>query len=268
VGGARYGVKIRFPHALIMTLLFHRTNVNDNGIGNNHHGSTTTTTTATLLDRAGQKLRHILKLTYAHASRLAVFAAGYKTGLFLLKWAALQHWQRRRLESANDNNKQSDGSPQSLGETLLGWILYGSTRISHHHHDAMTATTAPGMPLYKHHALLAGALSASLAWGRNTALNYQVLLYVASRVLVGTWKRLYENDNNNNDTHPRRRRRHHHPPTTVAYRLFTGLIWGTAMLLFEESPHTLPVSMVKSMKEIYRFHWPTAAAVSSKDVQP
>lgn len=54
VGGARYGIKIRIPHALVMTVLFRR-------------------------DLSGrEKIRSVLKLAMEHASNLAMFAAIYK----------------------------------------------------------------------------------------------------------------------------------------------------------------------------------------------
>jgi len=61
VGGARYGVKIRFPHALVMTLLFRQ-------------------------DLSSQeKLKMIIELACQHAFSLASFATIYKFVLFLLK---------------------------------------------------------------------------------------------------------------------------------------------------------------------------------------
>jgi hypothetical protein len=54
IGGARYGVKIRMPHALIMTLVFR------------HDLS------------SSEKVATILKLTRNHALSLATFAAIYK----------------------------------------------------------------------------------------------------------------------------------------------------------------------------------------------
>jgi peroxisomal membrane protein 4 len=54
VGGARYGIKIRLPHALIMTMLFRRD----------------------LTSR--QKVESVLKLAYEHASNLGAFATVYK----------------------------------------------------------------------------------------------------------------------------------------------------------------------------------------------
>ena len=66
-GGIRYGVKIRFPHALIMTLLFPHPQL------------------PTLQD----KMRYIVQQTTAHASRLARFAVVYKILLTILKYHAL-----------------------------------------------------------------------------------------------------------------------------------------------------------------------------------
>ena len=54
VGGFKYGVKIRLPHALVMTALFKRD-----------------------LSHS-EKLRSILRLAYEHASNLAKFATLYK----------------------------------------------------------------------------------------------------------------------------------------------------------------------------------------------
>jgi hypothetical protein len=64
IGGARYGIKIRLPHALVMTLLFRR-------------------------DLSAQKkLQSILRLAVEHATNLAAFACIYKSTLALLKWAS------------------------------------------------------------------------------------------------------------------------------------------------------------------------------------
>jgi hypothetical protein len=62
VGGAQYGIKVRLPHALLMTFLFRRDLT------------------------AEEKLRTILKLVTEHATNLAVFAAIYKTMLVKLKF--------------------------------------------------------------------------------------------------------------------------------------------------------------------------------------
>ena len=54
VGGCRYGVKIRLPHAFLMTMLFKR------GLSTN------------------EKLRNVCSLVFEHSSNLAAFAALYK----------------------------------------------------------------------------------------------------------------------------------------------------------------------------------------------
>ncbi len=60
VGGARYGFKIRVPHAFVMTALFRR-----------DLSST-------------EKIRSILKIAMEHAGNLAMFAAIYKVRWMLL----------------------------------------------------------------------------------------------------------------------------------------------------------------------------------------
>jgi hypothetical protein len=89
VGGARYGVKIRLPHALVMTFLFRR-------------------------DLSSKdKLRNILKLAYGHASGLAMFAAIYKTTLAVLKFA------HRALVEAAASPEAQTGFWKNIGRTLL-----------------------------------------------------------------------------------------------------------------------------------------------------
>ena len=53
----------------------------------------------------------------------------------------------------------------------------------------LIATAPAGHPERSDHALFAGAIGGYLIWGRYSSVNYQVVLYLASRVLVGLWKR-------------------------------------------------------------------------------
>jgi hypothetical protein len=69
IGGAKYGIKIRLPHALLMTFLF-RSDLN-----------------------ASQKLKRTLKLSLEHGSKLAAFATIYKLMLASLKWLS-QHLRK------------------------------------------------------------------------------------------------------------------------------------------------------------------------------
>ena len=66
IGGARYGVKIRLPHAVIMTCLF-RSNMS-----------------------ASEKLKQIIQLVREHATNLALFATIYKSMLLMLKVLSCQ----------------------------------------------------------------------------------------------------------------------------------------------------------------------------------
>lgn len=92
VGGARYGVKIRLPHALVMTVLFRR-------------------------DLSSKdKLKNIVKLAYQHASSLAAFAAIYKTILSLLKAS------HRKLMASPANPNIQEGVWKMMGRTLLTMI--------------------------------------------------------------------------------------------------------------------------------------------------
>lgn len=84
VGGARYGVKIRLPHALLMTSLFRRD-----------------------LSASG-KLKRVVQLSFEHASNLAAFATIYKVMLASLK-----------LVSKYLQTKGSETVSRSFGRILL-----------------------------------------------------------------------------------------------------------------------------------------------------
>lgn len=159
--GARYGAKIRFPHALVMNAMF---------------GS-----------KQGGLLQKVTKLTVQHAYNLARFAAIYKTLIFLLKF--IHPWSHR----------------------------YSVT----------------GHPKHLWHACVGGMIGGYFCWGDYTTVNNQMLLYLSSRVLLATWKRL---------THIR-----------VPFPIVAALIWGAVMCLFEDDPDVLHPSLKASMDEIYRF---------------
>lgn len=83
--GARYGVKIRLPHALIMTFLFRK-------------------------DLAtSQKLKCVLQLVKEHASSLAMFAGTYKAILAILKWLSRIEADRAVLKEDTHNIWRSIG---------------------------------------------------------------------------------------------------------------------------------------------------------------
>ena len=150
LAGGRYGVKIRFPHALIMTLLFRRDLP------------------------AKKKCSTILKLAAEHGSNLAAFAALYKAILAALK--SVSRRSRMHLEEGNFSVLHSfcrwivlkliDGAPASPALVPL-------------------PHQPPGMPERPRHALIAGALGGAAVWGRYSSINYQINLYLAVRILVG-----------------------------------------------------------------------------------
>ncbi len=104
--------------------------------------------------------------------------------------------------------------------------LPGEDRILH---------VPPGHAEHAHHAWIAGAVGGYFVWGRYSSVNYQVVLYLTSRVLVGLWKKY-----GINISHPR------------IYSLAAAVVWGVVMMLFEESPDVLHPSLKSSMDEIYR----------------
>jgi len=89
IGGARYGTKIRLPHALIMTFLFRR----DLTIKN--------------------KIKGIIRLVAEHASNLAAFAAIYKSLLACLKVLS---------RNLTESQKENQGILRYFGRLLLSTI--------------------------------------------------------------------------------------------------------------------------------------------------
>ena len=90
VAGARYGTKIRLPHAMLMTFLFKK-------------------------DLSAQeKLKAVFKLVKEHASNLAAFAAIYKVILACLKWMS-RHLQASSTSSSIDSKSLF----RRLGRTIL-----------------------------------------------------------------------------------------------------------------------------------------------------
>jgi hypothetical protein len=97
IGGAKYGVKIRLPHALLMTFLF-RPNLS-----------------------ASQKLKKVLKLSLEHAVKLAAFASIYKVMIASLKLVS------RHLR----NSEESENIWKSFGRVFLSMIGQYETYLSH-----------------------------------------------------------------------------------------------------------------------------------------
>ena len=235
MGGAKYGVKIRLPHALVMTFLFRKD-----------------------LD-VREKIRTILRLVAEHASNLAAFASIYKLMLAVLKCSSRSLRQGVGLK---ETRRDLSHETKSLGRMLLQLIVDGPFFSIGNNHDNQTTLASEsiikaGEPERPYHSLLAGAAGGYIVWGRYSSVNHQIVLYLASRILVGLAKRGWEHfyqrpghfqrDNNNHHSNPDSILQH---PRT--YPVVAATVWGIVMLLFEESPHVLHRSLKKSMDEIYR----------------
>ena len=128
-----------------------------------------------------------------------------------------------------------------------------------------------GHPERPYHALIAGAIGGYCVWGQYSSVNYQIVLYLTSRVLTGVTKRIWEHLHNNKSSTRRSSSDNwvdgtkkgpspssspssssilQHPQT---YKILAATVWGLVMILFEESPHVLHKSLKQSMDEIYRY---------------
>lgn len=206
--GGRYGIKIRFPHAFIMTFLFKR------------HLSTI------------NKLRSILKATLEHALNLACFAGLYKSILALLKHLCCV-WIER-YGSSNENKKYLF----MIFMNTLKFVVFGPF----HKGEGVTEKCAPGFPQSTYHSFVAGMIGGYTIWGRYSSINYQVVLYLCSRILIGAvmYARKIGFMRSTYFTFP------------VVYPAFASLVWGTVMFFFEYHPDVLHPSLKNSMDEIYR----------------
>ncbi|KAL3919732.1 MAG: hypothetical protein SGILL_003605, partial [Bacillariaceae sp.] len=186
VGGAKYGIKIRLPHALVMTLLFKRDLTSK------------------------QKLRSISKLVLEHASNLAAFATIYKSILAAFKWSS------RYLRQHPDHT-----SERHLGRLFLRLIIDGPFHKGTHNLPASMA----GHPERPYHSLIAGACGGYMVWGRYSSVNHQIVLYLTSRVLVGLAKRAWEHVHEKTQHHSTTSSILQHPKTyPVSAAVVWGLV--------------------------------------------
>lgn len=112
------------------------------------------------------------------------------------------------------------------------------------HSRPVLALAPPGHAQHVYHSFVAGAIGGYFVWGRYSSVNYQIVLYLASRVMVGLWHRMFPHWKD----HPR------------LYPLAAAGVWGLVMALFEESPEVLHPSLRASMNEIYRWQWSNAGS--------
>ena len=120
-----------------------------------------------------------------------------------------------------------------------------------------------GYPQHSHHALIAGLIGGYTVWGQYTSINYQIVLYLFSRVLVALFQRLATTMAKHQELQQQRNGLHKINPISFItlqqlmkeriYSLSAAAVWGIVMFLFEDSPEFLQPSLRSSMDEIYRF---------------
>lgn len=165
--GFVYGVKIRFPHALLMSILFGRGDWKS-------------------------RLRHIIKATRTHATSLATFVTIYKLILLI---------QRR-----------ANGGKEKKADSFI-----------------------------------AGLIGGYFVFGNRNAINEQIVLYVASRVLASFIPRASDAKiiMTPDGIRPI-------PPNSRLFTIFASLAWGGALWMFTHHGESLQPGMWSSMVYLYR----------------
>jgi peroxisomal membrane protein 4 len=134
-----------------------------------------------------------------------------------------------------------------IGMLLIIFLLNQVDGPYRYHPTPIPSTslsTTPGIAESTQHAAIAGAIGGYIVWGKYSSINYQIVLYLTSRILTGlvslareklvppfSWKMLHFHN---------------------VYPIQAAVVWGTVMALFETYPHVLHPSLKKSMDEVYR----------------
>jgi peroxisomal membrane protein 4 len=128
-------------------------------------------------------------------------------------------------------------------------------------------TVVPGYPQHPHHALIAGFIGGYCVWGNYSSINYQIVLYLTSRVFVAMVKRLIRKQKGDLSS-----------SNAIAlipqylkdrtYTFCAAMIWGIVLFLYEDSPEVLHPSLKASMDEIYRFRpWSSLVPNSNLNIR-
>jgi peroxisomal membrane protein 4 len=214
--GLVYGTKVRLPHAVTIAALFKL----NKGM------------TANLVSICGQ--------TWEHARNLAVYATGYKLAIFAIRWM----WTAARL---HETVPPADVSLRLVSDADGASLLERLEAVAK---EVLSAR--PGHPMQ---AAIAGGLVAHFVWGRYSTINYQILLYVLSRVVISVGRLLSAKGV---------------PPFSWftfedAYPTLSVAVWAAVMVLFEFEPNLLQGSMRRSMEMLYHQDGPE---VSTNDFIP
>lgn len=169
----------------------------------------------TFLFRKGtlrEKLRAIIKLTFQHTKNLAMFVGIYKATLEALRYLTLQISKRTKLLSPSAIN------------------------------------TEPGKPALRWQPAVAGAVGSYFVWSEYNGVNFQIVLYLLSRVAISTVKVMVKKMNSNMP-HGQKMAVPQFKKDVYPY-LAIG-VWATVMWLFENEGNELHPSLYKSMEFLY-----------------
>jgi len=141
---------------------------------------------------------------------------------------------RLRSHDIDYRNHTYNALGNSIGSILVDGPGYGRRLIPR----------PPGIPERSQHAAIAGAVGGYIIWGKYSSVNYQIVMYLTSRILIAMvhlareknippfcWKSMtFKN----------------------VYKYKAALVWSISMFLFETYPHVLHPSLKQSMDDIYR----------------
>ena len=127
------------------------------------------------------------------------------------------------------------------------------------YHGRRLIPKPPGIPEKTQHAAIAGAIGGYCIWGNYTSINYQIVLYLTSRIIVGLTTLAREKNippfhwidsvaESLTFTNTKNKKKN-----GVLYPLNAALVWSIVMILFESCPYVLHPSLTRSMDDIYHF---------------
>ena len=103
------------------------------------------------------------------------------------------------------------------------------------------SAASSGHPAKQIHALIAGAIGGWIVWSHYNAVNYQIVLYLLSRIVVALVRVLARKG-----VYPFR-----HFSFKPSYPWLATGVWAIVMWLFEYYPETLHGSLAESMRYLY-----------------
>ena len=114
-------------------------------------------------------------------------------------------------------------------------------RTLEQHTRGQNVTTNVGKPGVPWHAAVAGGIGGYVVWGRYSGVNFQIVMYLMSRVLISLVRLLAAKGYQPFVQYRFKR----------AYPVLATVVWASVMWLYESEPQTLHPSLLKSMQFLY-----------------